>query len=219
MEIYRMNSQKKIFAVTAIILIGLFFIGSYFFKKAELKKTEQAVAYNQSSLIRDHSPSKGSMLLKVTLVEFLDPECESCAFFHPIVKNILKRYDGRVRYVVRYAPFHPNSKFAIKVLEAARNQNKYWETLDLLFKKLPEWGSHHNPQPELIWTYLPTLGLDIDKLKKDMKDEKILNMIEQEIEDGKTFGVRKTPSFFINGQPLKSFGPEQLEEAIKAALE
>ena len=213
-----MSNQKKLFDITAIVLLAVFFVGSYLFKKSELKKTEQAVADNRSSLIRDYSPSKGNSLLRVTLVEFLDPECESCAMFHPIVKDILKRYDGSIRYVVRYAPFHPDSKFAIKILEAARVQNKYWETLDLLFKKLPEWGSHHNPQPELIWTYLPTLGLDIDKLKKDMKDEKISKMIEQELEDGRTFGVRKTPTFFVNGQPLKSFGPEQLEEAIKAAF-
>ena len=214
-----MSNQKKIFALTGISLVGLFFVGSYFFKSAELKKTEQAVSNNRSSLIRDYSPSKGSSLLRVTLVEFLDPECESCAFFHPKVKDILKRYDGQIRYVVRYAPFHPDLKFVIKILEAARIQNKYWETLDLLFEKLPEWGSHHKPQPELVWTYLPTLGLDVDKIKIDMKDEKIVKMIEQEIEDGRTFGVRKTPTFFVNGQPLKSFGIEQLEEAIKAAFE
>ncbi len=214
-----MSNQKKLFAISSIILVGLFFIGAYFFKNSELKKVEQAAANNPSSLIRDYSPSKGSSLLKVTLVEFLDPECESCARFHPIVKKILARYDGRIRYVVRYAPFHPNSKFVIKILEAARVQNKYWETLDLLFEKLPVWGSHHQPQPELIWTYLPTLNLDIDKIKKDMRDKKILEMIDQELKDVKTFGVRQTPTFFINAKPLKLFSPEHLEDAIKAALE
>jgi len=183
-----------------------------------VKETEKLVSNNRASLIRDYSPSQGSAMLKVTLVEFLDPECESCAFFHPLVKEILSRYEGRIRYVVRYAPFHPNSKFVIKILSAARLQNQYWETLDLLFKKLPEWGSHHNPQPQLVWTYLPELGLDIERIKVDMNDEGIMKMIDQEIEDGNTFGVRQTPTFFVNGRPLRSFGLQQLEDAIKDAL-
>ena len=213
-----MSNQKKLFAGTVVVLVGAFFVGRYFFKDAEIKKIEKKVATNQSSLIRDYSPSIGSTMLRVTLVEFLDPECESCASFHPVVKAILARYEGKIRYVVRYAPFHPNSKFIIRILEAARKQNKYWETLDLLFKKLPEWGSHHQPKPELVWTYLPSLGLDIDKLKNDMNDPEIPKMIAQEIKDGRTFGVNRTPTFFINGRPLKSFGAKQLEATIEAAF-
>ena len=219
METYRMSKHIRLFLITAVVLVGIFFIAADFYKSSQEENTNQIVANNQAALIRDHSPTKGSSMLKVTLVEFLDPECESCAFFHPLVKAMLKKFDGRIRYVVRYAPFHPNSKFAIKILTAARKQNKYWETLDLLYEKLPEWGSHQNPQPELIWTYLPSLNLDIEKLKVDMKDESILALIKQEVEDGNTFGVRQTPTFFINGQILKSFGPKQLEQALKFALE
>lgn len=214
-----MDSQKKLFALTTIVLVGAFFVGSYLFKDSEQKEKEQLVKSYRNLLVRDYSPTIGSPLLKVTLVEFLDPECETCALFHPLVKDILKKHEGRIRYVVRYAPFHPNSKFIIKILEAARKQDKYWETLDLLFEKLPEWGNHHNPRPELVWNYLPSLGLDIEKLKVDMKDERIVKMIEQEIEDGRTFGVRKTPTFFVNGKPLESFGIKQLENAIESALQ
>jgi len=214
-----MSSQKKLFAVTAILLVATFAAASYFFKSSQYEKEVESVATNASLLIRDYSPSIGPALSRVTLVEFLDPECESCAYFHPIVKGILKKYEGSIRYVVRYAPFHPNSKFAVAVLEAARKQNKYWETLDLLFEKLPEWGDHHHPQPQLIWTYLPSLDIDIDKLRIDLKDKQIQKMIEQEVIDGRMFGVRKTPTFFVNGQPLKSFGVKQLEDAIEQAFE
>ena len=52
-----------------------------------------------------------------------------------------------------------------------------------------------------------------------MEDESILALIKQEVEDGNTFAVRQTPTFFINGQILKSFGLKQLEQALKLILE
>ncbi len=214
-----MLNPKLLIAGTIVIVAGLFWGGAHLFKSAETQKSENIVEENRAILVREYSPTIGNELLRVTVVEFLDPECESCRAFHPIVKSILKRYEGRIRYVIRYAPFHGNSKFVVKVLEAARRQNKYWETLDLLFEKLPEWGSHHDPRPDLIWTYLPSLGLDVEKIKVDMEDKVISDMIEQEIRDGRKLGVRKTPTFFVNGKPLESFGPEYLLEAIKAGFE
>ncbi len=217
-----MNKQNKIIILTIAAFIAIFFIGSYLFKQntAEktAEKTKEIISAGEASLIRDYSPTKGSPNAKVTLVEFLDPECESCAFFHPIVKGLLKKYEGQIRYIIRYAPFHPNSKFAVKVLEGARAQNKYWETLDLLFENLSEWGSHHNPRPELIWTYLPKLNLNIDEIKNNLENEKVLAMIDQEYKDLQAFEVRQTPTFFVNGKPLQSFGVMQLEQAIKDEL-
>jgi hypothetical protein len=48
-----------------------------------------------SRLVRPDSPTLGSADAPVTLVEFYDPECESCRAFHPTVKKILKDYDGK----------------------------------------------------------------------------------------------------------------------------
>ena len=57
---------------------------------------------------------------KVVLVEFLDPECEACRAFHPFVKQLMADYSGKIKLVVRYAPFHGSSKYVVRVLEAAR---------------------------------------------------------------------------------------------------
>ena len=213
-----MRNPKILIVGTIVAIIGLFWVGADLFRGAESKKDSTAAIEGEAVLVRDYSPTIGNGLLRVTVVEFLDPECESCRAFHPIMKDILKKYEGRIRYVVRYAPFHGNSKFVIKVLEAARRQGKYWETLDLLFEKLPEWGSHHDPRPDLVWTYLPSLGLDVEKIKVDMEDKAISDMIEQEIKDGAKLRVRGTPTFFVNGKLLESFGPEYLLEAIEAEL-
>ncbi len=213
-----MKSKLWLVLGTVGLLAVLFFVGSNFYKNQQSEKINNLAQDNRALFERPYSQSIGSTMSRVTLVEFLDPECEACSAFYPYVKSILKEFEGSIRFVVRYAPFHQNSKQAIKILEAAAKQGKYWETMEVFFKNVPEWGDHHDPKPELLWTYLPALGLDVDKIKKDMEDPEILNIIEQDISDGLKLGVRRTPTFFINGKPLKEFGFEQLKEQIKSEL-
>src|SRR5690606_3339619 len=136
------------------------------------------------SLVRPHSPKLGPDEARVQLVEFLDPECESCRAFHPVVKQLLGEFDGQVQLVIRYMPFHGNSAYAASVLEAARLQGKYWEALDLLFAHQPEWGSHHQPRPELILEYMKTLDLDMAKLETDIQNPNFQWRIDQDMQDG-----------------------------------
>ena len=79
---------------------------------------------------RPHSPVFGNPAAKVTIVEFFDPSCETCRAFYPIVKGIVTSSFGQVRLVVRYAPLHKGSDTAVKILEAARQQGKYWEAVE-----------------------------------------------------------------------------------------
>jgi protein-disulfide isomerase len=132
--------------------------------------------------------------------------------------SIMADYEGKIQLVMRYAPFHGNSIFAIKILEAARKQDKYWEALEILYQHQPEWGNHHNPQPELVWNYLPRLNIDVEKLKSQMEDPGIQKIIEQDQIDGKTLDVRMTPTFFVNGKLVEPFGPDELRAAIDQAL-
>lgn len=214
-----MNKKVLVYMFPAIIVIGGFIFGSYLYQSAEKEKLS-FLADSQSELfVRDHSPRYGAKDAKVVLTEFLDPECESCRMFYPVVKEMLKEFGGKVQLVVRYAPFHGNSEVAIKALEAARMQGKYWEALELLFYYQPKWGSHHNPQPQLIFEYLPELDLDMEQLKKDMEAPKIQSMIEQDVADLKALGVRGTPTFFVNGKPLETFSMEGLHSLLKSEVD
>jgi len=213
-----MKNKKILFVSSAIILLGLFAFAANFYKNYENKRIGFLAEENSSLFVRDYSPQYGDDNAKVYLIEFLDPECESCRAFYPQVKALLKEFDGKVKLIVRYAAFHRNSKFAIRALEASRKQGKYWQALELLFKRQPSWGNHHNPQPKLIFTILPGIGVDIDKLKADMNDPKIEEMIAQEMSDLRQLNVRGTPTFFVNGRPLKKFGMDYLREAIKVEI-
>jgi protein-disulfide isomerase len=214
-----MKNKKLVYVTFTVVLLGaLFALGAWMYKSEQKKELSQR-AGNTEVFVRPYSHKQGPDSASVILVEFLDPECESCREFYPLVKSIMNEFEGKVQLVVRYAAFHGNSKFAIKILEAAGKQSKYWETLALLFQHQPEWGSHHNPQPELIWNYLPSLGLDIEKLKADMEDPSIMKNLEQDTADGQTLMVRGTPSFFVNGKPLENFGYEPLRQMVAQELQ
>lgn len=89
----------------------------------------------------------------ISIVEFLNPECESCALFHPIIRKLYKEYHEDIQIVTRYLANHKNSKFAIKILEASREQGKYEEVLDVMFEKQHLWAMHNNEKPELLWDF------------------------------------------------------------------
>jgi protein-disulfide isomerase len=224
--------MRKEVAILAVI-IGLVIIGSVIgssYYRSSVQK--ESVVGNSNAgakpkiapeqLVRPNSPSLGPADAKVTLVEFYDPECESCAAFAPVVKKIVKDYEGRLRLVARYMPLHPNSRSAANFTEAAAEQGKYWEAQDILFRKQPEWGTKHGPPTndpppnidKLFDKYAKELGLDMDKFTTAMRSNKFDAAIEQDRKDGQAVGVRRTPTFFVNGRELARFGEADLRSLI-----
>ena len=210
--------KYKIFAGTSLVLIGLFAATSLYYKNKQARMYDSMAQNNASTFVREHSPTLGSDDSKVFLVEFMDPACETCAAFSPLVKQIMAANPGKIKLVVRYAPFHDGADYFVKILEAAKKQGKYWETLDVMFKSQAYWTSHHVAQPEKIWPFLAKAGLNLDQIKKDMNDPAIEKIINQDLADAKTLNVRKTPGFFVNGKPLETFGREQLYQLIQSEI-
>ncbi len=207
-----------IFGATCLVLLLVFVITSFYYKGQQAEMYGFMAKENASTFVRDHSQTLGSDDAKVYLVEFMDPACETCAAFSPFVKQMMKANPGKIKLVLRYAPFHDGAQYFVKILEAAKKQGKYWETLDIMYKSQPYWASHSNPQPQRIWQFLPKAGLDIEQIKKDMNDPAIENLIAQDLADAKTLNVRKTPGFFANGKPLQTFGYQQLQQLIQSAI-
>lgn len=214
-----MKNKLLVFAVAIVVILGAFAGGVYMFQQNQKEEINFLAEKHAEVFKRNYSPTLGNKDAKVFIIEFLDPECESCRAFHPRVKALMEEFSGKVQLVVRYAPFHQNSEIAIRALEASRKQNKYWEALDLLFQTQPEWGNHHNPQPDLIFEYLPRLGIDMDQLSKDMESFQIDNIIKQDSEDLQILGVRGTPTFFVNGKPLPRFSYQDLRNLVSQEVE
>jgi protein-disulfide isomerase len=229
-----MKKEVKILGAIAIVVIIGALVGASYYRKSV--QNERVGGNNNSSdksavfletLVRPDSPTLGAADAPVTLVEFLDPECESCAAFSPIVKKILKDYDGRIRLVVRYMPLHPNSLRAASLTEAAGEQGKYWQMQELLFQRQPEWGTKHgppvatSPPPDinvLFDKYAAELGLDLGRVKAAVNENRFQEKLQRDLKDGQSLGVRQTPTFFVNGRKLARFSEADLRALIDEEL-
>ena len=91
--------------IGAILLMALAFVmAAYLYNSQQAETQTQLVTQNAQALSKPYSPRKGNPEAKVTIVEFLDPACETCRQFHPLVKELLATYRGKVNLVIRYAP-------------------------------------------------------------------------------------------------------------------
>lgn len=224
-----MKINKLTMAVIASVLIVGFVLAANFYTPTQPVPEPSPVSSSapagspgssiETLLVRPYSPTLGAEQARVTIVEFFDPECESCSAMFPIVKQVMSEFEGQVRLVIRYMPLHQNAVYASSLLEAARLQNKYWEYLELVMLRQPEWASHTAPRPDLLLTYAPMVGLNVDQLKADSTSAEIRMRITQDEQDGNALGANRTPTFFINGRPLMRLGYNELRDAIRVQLQ
>jgi protein-disulfide isomerase len=210
--------QKTLFIAALVALLALFAGAALFYAVQQDKAADQHAAANSAALVRMHAPTLGPAGAPVTIVEFLDPACETCAAFYPLVKQLMAAHPDKVRLVLRYAPFHSNSDKVVAVLEAARRQGRFWPALEALLATQSDWSPHHTPQPARVWKHLEGVGLDMERMAFDITAPEIAQLIAQDLADAQTLGVAKTPTFFVNGRPLPSFGYEQLRRLVDEAV-
>ena len=227
-----MRKEVKILLAIAAVVVIAAIVGSNYYRssiqseRVTTSGNSNKPQLNPEQLVRSDSPTLGAANAPVTVVEFYDPECEACAAFHPIVKKILKEYGGKVRFVARYMPLHPNSLSAATLTEAAGEQGKYWQMQELLFQKQPEWGTKHGPQPAggqtdinaLFRKYAMELGLNTNQMDAVFAENRYAAKIERDKKDGQALGVRQTPTFFVNGRKLARIGESDLKSLINEEL-
>lgn len=211
-------NKKWVVLSTAATVVVAFIAGAMFFKERSRQEVTQTLQTNSEALVRAHSPVYGNPAAKVTIVEFFDPSCETCRAFYPIVKSMVNSSFGQVRLVIRYAPLHQGSDTAVKILEAARQQDKYWEALERTMASQPQWAAHGNAQPELIWELIADTGLDVAKARAQANSPAIDELLRQDVADMKALKVDRTPGFFVNGTPLLVFGEAQLKSLVDQEL-
>jgi len=207
-----------IIVATAILFILLFIIATTIYNNKKDKELSSASLQKIEHLQRDYSPTMGPPDAKVTIVEFFDPACGTCSAFYPFVKKLMKDNPGKVNLVLRYLPLHQNSDVIVSIFEAARLQNRFRQTLERAYQTRDAWIEHHVSKPEKFWVQLSELGLDMEKLNKDMQSADIAWRINLDMLDAKQLNVNKTPGFFVNGKPLVHFGYEQLQQLVESEI-
>jgi protein-disulfide isomerase len=216
----RMSPNMKFLAGlgAAILLIAGFI---WFANRDSAPETTPAAISER--LVRADSHRLGTPAAdgKVTLVEFLDFECESCKAAYPSVERIREEYDGKITYVLRYFPLpgHRNGVPAARAAQAAANQGKLEPMYRKLFETQASWGEKQEDQTALFESYAQELGLDLAVYRADVTAAATASRIDADVADGKALGVTGTPTFYLNGAKFTG-RPDYagLKTAIDAAL-
>lgn len=211
-----MKGETKLFlgiiGVTILVIVGTVFFFS--------NQPTTGPKVDSSILVRSDSEKIASDSAAVTLVEFADFQCPACGAYHPLLKQLLPEFAGKLNFVYRNFPLsqHQNAPLAAQVAEAAGRQGKFWPLYDALYDKQNEWSTAGNAR-DLFLGYAKALGLDTEKLNKDADLQDIKNLIDRDTQDGNAAGVNSTPTFFLNGEKLTN--PASLADfrtLIKAAI-
>lgn len=214
-----MNRRLVVLATAAVAVLVLA-IGAILYPQfAGNPRAATAEPVAPSNLVRFNSPVIGPQNAPVTIVEWFDPSCEACRAFYPIVKQIMDRDPDRVRLVLRYAPLHEGSDQAVRILEAARKQNLFLPVLEALLAAQPSWAAHGAPNLDLAWQAAAGAGLDLSRARTDAQGEDVTATLRQEMTDLEALGIAQTPTFYVNGQELVDFGPQQLADLVAAEVE
>ena len=220
----QVNEENRIsrgtFIAAAVGILVIAVVAATFMNVTDnAQPVQEETTARQAALASEHAPTLGDANAKVHIVEFLDPACETCALFFPMVKQWMAEVPGEIRLSVRHVAFHSGSDYAVKVLEASRKQDKYWETLEALLAAQQQWTQHHAVQPDKIGPVIAGVGLDMDQLMADMNSIEVMARMEQDKKDSILLKVGKTPDYFVNGRPLPSFGQRQLADLVREELE
>ncbi|MBV9926997.1 MAG: thioredoxin domain-containing protein [Acidobacteria bacterium] len=162
----------------------------------------------------DGQPAKGNPAASVTVVEFTDYQCPSCAAAQPHLERVMAEYGDRVRLVVRDYPLpqHADAQRAAEAAEAAREQGKYWEYATLLYQ------NQSALRAEKLKEYAARVGLDRAKFDAALDSGRFADDVSRDLRDGERAGVNGTPTVFVNGVRVQRATYELLKAAIDAAL-
>jgi len=155
---------------------------------------------------------------KVTVVEFLDLECEACGAAFPGVEKLRAEYADKVTFVMRYFPIpsHRNAELAARAVEAAGQQGQLEPMYRKMYETQPQWGDQAVSHVDTFRGFARDLGLDMARFEAAWNDPATTARVVADRTDGTALGVRGTPTFFINGA---QFAGRPSYDGLKAAID
>ncbi|WP_336082700.1 DsbA family protein [Thalassospira sp. CH_XMU1448-2] len=185
--------------------------------QATEKARQQAEAITPvwDALVADSSvPSIGPVDAPVTVIEFFDYHCGYCKSAFDGVMDIAKEHDGKVRTIfVEFPILREESATAARAALAADKQGKYMEVHEAFM-------SNRGLLDDVRIDELAAgAGVDVTKMREDMKSPEIGGMIAQYAAMARTVGISGTPAFIINGSLVSGADMDRVNALVKAGLE
>lgn len=206
------------FAVVALVIGAGVYLSA---RDRDASAGSQVQVDDVGQLVRDNSRRLNTVPNSdVTVVEFLDFECEGCRAAFPMVEKLRSEYGDRVNFVVRYFPIpsHFNSERAARAVEAAAQQSKFEPMYKKMYETQSQWGEQQKPADSIFRSFASELGLVMPAFDAAYNDPATLDRINLDVADGKALGVQGTPTFFLDGHRLEFKSYQDVSAAIQQAL-
>ena len=213
-----MSSENKFLIGIAVTTLVVISAGVLFFSKKQPPQSATQSPFDKSQLTENVRNTKGDPNAPVTIVEFADLQCPACQTAQPIVNQTLEKYSQNVYFIFRHYPLtvHKNAEKAAKAAEAAGEQGKFFEMVNLMYINQKEWEEDAIPREDFR-KYATELALNLDQFNHDL--EKDYENIMSDYALGNGAGVRSTPTFFINGEKYPGVIQEvQLQQIIEGII-
>ena len=164
---------------------------------------------------------RGKANAAVTIEEFGDFQCPPCGTMSGVLHKLGDEYGSRLRLIFHHFPLvvHAHAREAAIAAEAAHQQGKFWEMHDVLYKEQALWSKAPDV-PELFNGYASSIGLDLERFKKDLLNPEVAARVDADQKLGASRGVTSTPTLFVNNTvlPAAEINPNGVKKAIEAAL-
>jgi protein-disulfide isomerase len=159
----------------------------------------------------------------VVLEEYGDYQCPPCGLLYPVLKDIEHEYGKQLQIVFHHFPLtkiHKNAMNAARAAEAARNQGKFWEMHDRLYRNQNAWKDLDDPRPVFV-QYATELGLNADRFTRDMESPEVEQRILADMQKGTSIGITGTPTVLIDGNMLlyEKTTPDGVRQGINFMLQ
>jgi protein-disulfide isomerase len=150
----------------------------------------------------------GNAEAPVTIVEYTDFECPYCRQSVAVVHQLLERYRGQVRLVVKQTPldFHPNAMPAALMFEALALQgsDKAFRFYELMYAEQPRLVAEGQ---RFVEDAARRVGADLPRALRDQQSEAVRARVAADMAEGAAFGFTGTPAFLVNGVALEGAHP------------
>lgn len=180
-------------------------------KREDEEKKALEESFNNPVLaeIRPDEIIRGNKDAPITLIEFSDFECPFCSRGYNTVMEMMKKYEGKIRFVYKHLPlsFHPMAMPAAQYFEAIKMQSpeKAWEFHDRVYKDQRKLQNGE----AFLKSIAKDLKVDQKKLDVDLKSEEVKSHIDHDLAQAAKFGFQGTPGFLLNGIPVKGAYPTE----------
>jgi protein-disulfide isomerase len=109
-----------------------------------------------------------------------------------------------VKFTYKYFPIFPTgeSVWAAEAAECANQQGKFWEYHDKLFAA---WSGENvgTYTKANLKKYATEVNLDTAKFNRCLDNDETASVIQADQAEARGMGIRSTPTFLVNGKPLR----------------